>query len=428
MYVNNVRDLYKNESYSEICDMWDEYCVDAEADRLDEWEYMYFLNSLYRLERYSDCLEVYKRANKFYPESKLYSDKMGWSVYHLYLKEADLKESEEIFFKQAEYVMKKCDASSNYSPIPLVLQCVLKAIKRKDNVDYKKMNRFLDYVTPEQLSNEEKSFKTDEGIIRRTASPRESWYTNKTKALLKLKKYDDCISCCDRALGAINRFHNNGDHWILERKIDSLIALQRINEAGEEIMKLLNTGSVRHWGIYDKVFYVASVQADDNKALKYLALCALTDKSHEKRVRVYKRAADYLYKRGMEEAAMLHRQLTDILRKENDWKTIEWEWPTLTMNDGFEKNVLLTRLRVFWQSWRDTGREYYDGKIERIFNNGKSGFICNEQGNTYYFSFRDIENGRKYVQEGSLVRFTLEERENHKTNRKELNAINISVK
>ena len=72
--------------------------------------------------------------------------------------------------------------------------------------------------------------------------------------------------------------------------------------------------------------------------------------------------------------------------------------------------------------------EFYEGTIDKLLSNGKSGFVKDQNGKSYYFNVRDFDKrDARSVVEGLKVRFALTERLDKKKNEMKLNAISISV-
>ena len=149
------------------------------------------------------------------------------------------------------------------------------------------------------------------------------------------------------------------------------------------------------------------------------------------RVSFYAQAAQFFRAQGQEREAGLHRHLADLIRQEKEWKAQKWDagWQLAPEMAALGKRETLRALEPLWQTWRDKDKVFQQGTIKRILPPGKAGFIHDAvSGMDYYFAFRDVrrQDWKKAV-EGAAVRFTLTERENPKRQRREKNAVDITV-
>lgn len=264
--------------------------------------------------------------------------------------------------------------------------------------------------------------------MRRLASEQEKWYAYKSKILLKLKQYDACISCCDQALAVINRFHTNNDAWISLRKIEALIELDRTSDAKATLEHLLQRPA-RHWKMDMLGYRIAVMEHDEDAALKYIGEAALLDPNHGMRVQFYEETASFLNEAGHERMAMLQYHLVDLLREENGWKIRPHHVAGKIPEDiaAMDKPATLRELREFWRAQRDKDKVFLEGQVKKILPSGRNGFIDAADGKSYYFSFADVQSGRKHLAEGSSVRFTLAKRMDRKKNCLSDNAVEITV-
>jgi hypothetical protein len=423
----DLKELHQNQQYKEICDFWDEHQQKHESQSLGEWEYLYCMNSLYKEKRYSNCLELYKEQKHYYPASKLLQNKMGWCVYQIYLKGHNFKNDDNnLYFRQVDYVLKNCE-NSIYSPVLRIIQQAVSGILN-NGLDYAQAHRYLDLLQPENLSPQESSYNTSEGCHVVLASDQEKWFVDKAKVLLKQQHYKACITCCDQGIQMIGKFHNNEDVWLRQKKVKCLLQLGCLDAAETEIHILLR-GNICHWAIWQMAFNLAVEKVELERALKYAGACALADSSHEMRVGFYAEVANFLYAQGQEHEALLHRQLTDLLRQENQWKQQKWtaNWQMIPEVAALDIKDILKELKPLWRKWRDKDKIFQQGTIKTILPSGKDGFIRAKSGSEYYFRFGDIEQGRRAMGKGAAVRFTVAERENPKRQRIEKNAVNITV-
>lgn len=427
----DLRLLNQQHAYQEVCSFWDKHCQGEDEQPWQEWDYVFAMTALYRMKRYEDCLQLYREFHHAYPSSSLLDDRMGWAVYHVHLKGHDFKQGDNArYLKQVDFVLHH-GKQGPYSPVALIIGQVVRAILSGwigQKIDYQRANDYLDYLDSKKLLQEERTYQQDDGKVRRLASEQEKWYAYKSKSLLKLKQYDACISCCDQALAVIRHFHSNNDVWIPLRKIESLIALKRTADAKAALGHLLQ-GPARHWKIDMLGYRVAVMENDKDAALKHIGAAALMDPNHGMRVQFYEETASFLSAAGYERMAMLQYHLIDLLREENGWKIRPHHFSGTIPEDiaAMDNQATLRELRDFWRAQRDKDKVFLEGQVKKILPSGRSGFIDAADGKSYYFSFADVQSGRKRLTEGSSVRFTLTKRMDCKKNRLSDNAVEITV-
>lgn len=427
----DLRGLNQQHAYPEVCSFWDKHCQGEDEQPWQEWDYVFAMTALYRMKRYEDCLQLYREFHHAYPSSSLLDDRMGWAVYHVHLKGHDFKTGDNArYLKQVDFVLRH-GKQGPYSPVALIIGQVVRAILSGwigQKIDYQRANDYLDYLDPKKLPQEERTYQQDDGKMRRLASEQEKWYAYKSKSLLKLKQYDACISCCDQAMAVIRHFHSNNDVWIPLRKIESLIELKRTADAKAALEHLLR-GSARHWKIDMLGYRIAVMENDKDAALKHIGAAALMDPNHGMRVQFYEETASFLNEAGYERMAMLQYHLIDLLREENGWKIRQHHFSGTIPEDiaAMDKQATLRELRDFWRTQRDKDKVFLEGQVKKILPSGRSGFIDATDGKSYFFSFADVQSGRKHLTEGSSVRFTLAKRMDRKKNRLSDNAVEITV-
>ena len=103
----NIKDFYNNKRYQDAID----YASNGNVrESFSEWDYLYLTNCYYNLKNYSDYLKIYKEFIAKYPDSKILDNKMGWCLYHLYIKNFNFgKMDKTSYFKRVDYILSRCD-------------------------------------------------------------------------------------------------------------------------------------------------------------------------------------------------------------------------------------------------------------------------------------------------------------------------------
>ena len=422
-----IKNMYDQGKYEDAI----AYAKDAAVrDNFTEWDYFYLSMCMYKLKHYAECLELYKEFHQKFPESDKLDDNMGWSLYHENLRNFDYEHGDrERFIKQVDYILSHT-TDSQYSPKTWVARYAANAVFKKhlgDNPNYELGNRYLSYINPLNLDTAEGEANV-EGRKMRMASERERWYNYKTKALYKLELYNECLEYIDEAFRTVvGRFHNNGDHWLNYRKALCLFYLGDVDGAEKTINGVLK--KFKHWCFYELLFNIAVTKGDFDAAIRYGATGALVDREHKLRVTFYKNYADFLMQNGYQREADLHYRLIECIRTEEEWKALklppEHSYPPDILN--MDKKNVLKELNAFWKEEKERGMKFYEGTIERVLPNGKSGFIRDDEtGDSYYFNVRDFTKKVKTLHEGARVRYARDERFDKSKNKNCLNAVELS--
>lgn len=424
----NWSQMYKENRYEDVRQAWLAVKQGEQSELLNEWDNLNIMNSLYKLKQYQECLELYKKHHCRFPTDDKLNNKMGWSVYFLYIKDFNFEKGNcDKYRNQVDYVLKCCPVD-RYSPAEVIVFNYVRAVlenKLGTPPDYSRAMRYLDLLQVEELSAEERILEVQDGSKKHLASNREKWFMMKTKLLYFMHDYSECIKYCHQAFQIGLRFHSNSDNWLRRRAALCFMEMKEPAKARQELEPALS-GTVRNWCFFQTACEIAMAENDEEKALKYAGTAALLDKSHDKRLKFYKKLADFLDRHGNSRMAMLHRQLISLLRQENKWnekRTVEIPAEIAVLG----KQDVLQELSEFWKTERDKGMKFYDGIVKKILPSGKDGFILCSDGSSYYFKARSIEQGRKYLAEGISVRFALEKCRNNKKNNLEDHAVKIKI-
>ena len=416
-----IKELHDAQKYDGLCAVFDGLGGDGSGDGneppLNEWDYIYLMNGLYKCGRYQDGLALYKAFTKAFPGSDKLNEKMGWCVFHLYVKTHDFSQrnGDAPVLKQVGYVLKRV-RDGKYAPVWKIVNRVTKGIMKRpvtSKADYQRCSDYLDCVDYKSLSREENEFEID-GKRRKVASDYEAWFSRKTRCLEALDAFEKCVRFCDEGMATISRFHSNNDSWFRCRKAYCLLALGKVAEA-EAVAQEILSRNFKNWNVYHLLYDIAVAEKDPAKAMKYAGCCALADAAHEMRVKFYGKFAEFLGRQGMSEEAMLHRQLIVLVKQEKGWTVKEEERQNISETIGAMKKAdVLRRLRPFWERHRDAGKTCISGTIVRLFSSGRGGLVKDGNGQTYCFSFRDVKGDHRRLVPDTPVVFSLEDRWNRK--------------
>lgn len=422
-----IKNLYTQKKYEEAI----KYASTIDKrENLSEWEYRYLSLCMYKLKRYEDCLTTYKEFHKKYPDSTLLDNTMGWSLFYAQILNFDFETGNRIhYLKQIDFILSHCD-DSQYSPNNLVASVVIDNIFNCNfavNINYELANKYLSKIDPLTLNTTEHEMEKDGRIIK-TSSDREQWYIRKVKTLVELEKYEECLPYIDEAFNNIDKFHNDSFYWLRYRQAQCYVGLNNNDKAESILTELLK--HFTHWCFYGLLFEISAAKNDTDKAIRYGSLCSLSDKSHRHRVTFYEKYASFLLFSGYTHESYLHYKLVEEIRKEEGWKnkilSEDFSYPENIQ--PLDKKAVLIELYSFWEREKERGIEYFEGIIDKVLPEGKSGFIRDENGNSYYFNVKDFVIKAKDLNNhvGNRVRYTIEERLDKKKMVMKPNAVQIS--
>jgi len=369
------------------------------------------------------CREVYKIDDQFDHNNNLY----GWCIYDIGIKQADENFDEERLVKAAEAIT-ALTTQGDYSPYEWAVFAVVRHYEKykdgKRSVPHAKIITWLDKLDPDRLST-----KPGQGSNGKSyPSPKEEWYTNLSKALYGLERHEECVAVCTQALAEFQRLHYDYDVWFRHTRAESLLALDRGEEALADIEYMMERKPdawIRH--LYARA--LRSVGRID-EAISYAAEAAIPPKRLGFRWEVYLDLGNMLADTGQKELAAKHILLAAAIRQEEGWEKIPQSLQAalhrmnVTLEGLPQAKSLHQELQPFWKSVRPQPKTTHAGIIDYIHSNGKSGVILADSGTSYFFGMRSY-NGETEAMPGLRVSFNIRQVVNKKTNKPEMHAVDI---
>lgn len=400
-----AKGLYNEKNYDDIITLY----KDLEKDYcFNEWDYYYYSSSLRKKGYYKEALKLSSECLKKHPNFNSIKYTYCWCLYHLYVKDFDYQNGDkETFNKAAKYILKHT-VQETYSPFERTVWKVIKYLESKSEIKYEEINSYIDLLNPDLLSSEPKKVIKDSREMK-IASDKEKWYSTKSKALMKLGKYEECIKISQEALLTFRDYHHNNDIWFNYKIAISKIELGNFDEAEEILLKLLRVKE--HWVLYESLFTIYKKKEDVDKVLKYASKAALTSGEHKHKMNLYQEFSDFLKEQGMTKESYYHLLLIKKIREENSWKISNSLIRNINDSNIEEPDEikLMQYLDNFWREYKLRGEEKYIGTIDKILPNGKSGFIKDKNGNSYYFKRNSLRSRKEELKEGLSVTFYIKE-------------------
>lgn len=285
-------------------------------------------------------------------------------------------------------LLSKLNSNYSYTLISNILREGFKIAREHQKQDYNFTNDFCNLFDRNILSNKCNSFEIN-GKITKQASDKEKWYSEKSKSLFELKKFQECFDISKEALERINNFHNNNDLWFARRIALSKKELGNINEAINDLKVIYK--KKRDWFIQKEIAELYYDKNDLDIAFKN-AILAINNKGKlEFKIGLIFLLGRILINKNEINLAYQHFLLVKKIREENQWKLPDEliaEINSLSINNKYETKQLIKNLKKYWASFLPK-KEIKHGKIKNILHDnerGKDGFIyCNDD-IEYYFT------------------------------------------
>lgn len=373
--------------------IWDEH-----NEGFNDWDAFHYLKALRKCQLHNpDNLEAIVEKFKGYDKvSGLYS----WYIFDKYVKQVGKRElinNEKIIWNSFSIAKQKDLHENQEFPCPLTISVFQLADAYSENIfNAKKVNELLNVLNPDLLSINPKLINTEERGEIEIASDKEKYYSLKSKALLKLGEYSECIDLCEIALRSFDKFHYNNDLWF---KMRQGICHDKLGntERGESILyELLSTkaGSDK-WFIYRDIAEIYYEQSNYEKAWQYAVNAAYYGNEPRYMINLYLLQTRLLYKLKRQEEGELIAKLLYAIIKENEWK-IKSEFSRLFTFYSLRGDEILSvddyfkKAKEFWNNERYKGIKRESGQIIWIHNDGKKGKIKAINGSIRFFSKKDL--------------------------------------
>ncbi|AEH51263.1 tetratricopeptide repeat protein [Pseudothermotoga thermarum] len=335
-----------------------------------------------------------KQVNRYLP----------WILFNLKLKSQRI--SLEELHQTVETIVTLSERKNGFvlrSVSILASETLKKADRKKGLQILQSANELLDKINVDELSDkplESSKYKDKAGKNKVLPSEREKWYQLKTKILLVLKKYDECIQQCRNALKVSNLID---PVWFYYRIACASSYIGKYEEGLEALEKVLLYKD--DWYVQKLFFEIYAKMKDFDNALKYGCRTALNSASDSQKLTFYLNFADFLKAHNYKREADLHYYLyLKTLEKMKDGQkndtNVKRVYGSLT-----DKNVVKMReqdvrseLAKFWKDNKFRNEKQLEGTVAKVINNG-AGFIKSSDSQSYYFKLEDVENAPKSAHE-----------------------------
>ncbi len=393
-----------------------------------------FLNH-YKLTIDYNTKEIVLNAYGWLLFSKFKAENLLTDIHHL---ETEIFEDEETVEDTGNYHFNKSEIIQlieNFIPLSLgfdnefaysvlsnLFNSVLKAEKKKPNANWQFVSDFCDKIAPELLKTESRTIDvTRKGETKpmELASDKENWFAYKSKALMKLGKFQECYDVSKLALETFEKFHYSNDIWFARRIALSKKNLGNSEDAIKEFQQILR--KKKEWFIQKELAELYKEEGKNDKAFD-LAIDAINNFGDlEFKIDLLYLLGELLKAKGDNDMAFKHYALSMLIRQSEEWsvpeKLIDAIKQFQNEKIALEKlPSLKSELNKYWNSFKfqpeksSPPNQKLSGKIDKILHNdekGTDGFIKYNGNKSIYFRVNadDILNSK--ISNGLEVEFKI---------------------
>ncbi len=342
-----------------------------------------------------------------------------WCIYDMHIKKFSInsettKENVEKFLEKAKFITDNCcqeEVEKYYTnPYGLTIVKVVKILNQRTYCNYKDIIKWISLFNVDKLpGNDENQYITSFGRECESASTREFYYYQITRAYEKNREYEKCIELCNKALSEDIKFHYKNKLWIKARKLycECQISNDKI-KAINNYKKIVDKNDF--WFMKHKL---ASVYFNNNMmkdALKYNCLALDLRQDDKKLINVI---YDLIYifeaENDYEKSRMCLMEYLKI-RNNNGWDIpcdIEAKAKLYRINVDLTGRVDLARLRnhCYCDKRKNMLTDKYIGIVKFFTKNGYSGFIEMMDKSMIFFNKTEAKNIVLSI--GDMVEFEL---------------------
>lgn len=406
--------------------IWDEF-----PDQCNVWDALFSLKAL-RGAAVEDVKWARSLAEKH--DDEKVRGLFGWYIYDIYVKKKpndNILRFENLILSLLDLIPQKNLREEPSFPCPKTLTVFkLVDIHSTNNFNAIKVNQLLNTLDITYLSNTPSKYESQERGSQEYPSDTEKFYASKSKALLKLGRYEECKSLCEEALSTLAKFHYDNDLWFQMRIAICHERTGNTDDSKTLFEKLLSTQKGKDkWFFYRDLSELYYEEEDYDNAWKYSLTAALNGNEPQYMIKVYNHQLHILRKLDRLDEGKVIAELIASIVCEQKWKVKE-DYSRMFAYYGIDLNVLgesskyFRRAQTFWKAERYHGLQAIIGEVIFVHKNNKIGQIRDKNGQTFNFHRKHLT--KKQHDLGRLKGATVEFYAIHSAN-DEIFAENINV-
>lgn len=367
----------------------------------DVFSYVVCLN---KANHKNKSIAISKELYRKFPDYAENNNYLSFLVYHKYFKlmpdndKCNINHLIDISISIIKITNQETDSACN-----IIISKMLMMIKNENPRFHEKSMELLNVINYKKLEN-----------TTQIRSIKEEYFLCKSKILFEIKKFEECLFCCDEALKNMTNLNYTAFSKITSRKAKTLSKLNKYELAINEFEKIYSLNS--HWS---KFFDIAEIYFDMkkyDKALFFYCKAAITSKNKNQdnykevgiKIKIYSRISEVLYNIENYKSSWEHILFAINIREMKNWKIPENEielYNKLT-EYNFEEAVSQQHLMVFWIKKIFEIVGHNQGLISEInYANSKATLLFNDE--IYEFDVKNIFANRKLIN-GENVWFCIE--------------------
>ncbi|BES64789.1 hypothetical protein SANA_12280 [Gottschalkiaceae bacterium SANA] len=395
-------------------------------DKWIAWEYSYCLKGSGHIDK---AIEVSKSIYKHSSDFKINNDMLAWLLFEKYYKEKKDNYSYievDNMYKIALFVPRLVTQEKK-SPFERIVLTMIKIIKNHDgnsiNANEKVLN-LIELIDPNKLSLEPRISKSSRKQ-RVYQSNREMYYATKTKVLLNLDKFSECLDCCEDAYASIKVFHHDNDIWIDIRRALCKAKLEGPLVAIAEMKQI--SMKKKHWIIFYELGKLYESVGDQENALLNYCRASISSEPIKMKVKLYYDTYQLLKEAKEKNWAEVHAFYIVRIKEQQGWNLTPELAEIKKKNEGYDKSIefIGACLRKYWIDSIHKVLGEKTGKIIKIDKSNRFGFIKSNN-ESYYFQSKSVLNSHKIVV-NDQVKFCIIESFDYKKNRVSEEAAYITI-
>jgi len=236
------------------------------------------------------------------------------------------------------------------------------------------------------------------------ASDYESYLSTKAKYLERTESFDECIVVCDKALAEIKTMHYDNNIWFTRLKALSLISSGKSDEGEQLLESLLKDKKGQKWFIKKELAEVFNDHSDFEKALTFAIDAAMTGEDYPLKTDLFLLLSRIFFRQGKNEEAIHHAKLLLAITQQEDRKVKAdhqnvYQHFQISPEAKLDVGEWLKACKKDWEDHQFGSLQKEEGVIDAIHDNGKSGFIKNNDGTRRFFSMREFTNRKRSDEE-----------------------------
>jgi tetratricopeptide (TPR) repeat protein len=402
--------------------IWNDY--HGERTKWDGWGYALCLN---HFKKYDEALKICKETYELDKSFKYIKSQYAWAAYQIHILKFDLQNGDlNELIKHGNGILKLTNDSNGDLARKETVFKIIDILEDKGKWD--EIIEWTSKLDVSNLSIEKYSHTLPNGKNILLPSPKEKWYSKKTKALEKNEKYAECLKLTSEALQIFGM-----DIWLTRRKA---ICLGKTGKPDEAI-KMLKDLIVQkpEWFIYKDIADLYYMKNDLINALKYAyesSFHAIRNPKQENLWELYFTISQILKKQNSSDLAKKYCLLSGLLRLEQQWKIPqELQQYASQLGVKYESTTkstdIIRELSKDWISNKYSDAEKQNGFIKNLLGTGKSGFISSDNGKDYFFMIKNFNGKQDFCKPNAKVSFFTEMSFDKKKNQESEIAVNISL-